>query len=159
MTTKTVQPAVKENLGKCYISKQASANLNGDDGMGESFWVNIISKNKAEVRNNCMCGLCVGDVIQFKSYKDDGVHHPREFVKVIERKSQLYGLRYSFPGIEDVKSKFPDDVQQFIWKIEKKGCRFECMVKGIAAVSRPIEMSEEDFFAFINSGPMTFTQG
>lgn len=158
--TKSTEPAksvpVQEQLGKCYISKLASAKLNGDDGMGESFWVSLLTENTAEVRNNCMCGLAVGDIIEFKSYKDDGVHHPREFVKVVERKSQLYGLRYTFEGIEEVTNKMPKNVQDFLWKIEKKGCRFEGMVKGMAAVSRPNTMTEDEFFEFINSGPITF---
>ena len=159
MTTATTKAApITEQLGKCYISREVSAKLNGDEGMGESFWVNVIGKNKAEVRNNCLCGLAVGDIIQFKSYKDDGVHHPREFVKVIERKSHLYPLRYTFEGIEEVTNKIPDKIQDFIWKIEKKGCRFEGVVKGIASVSRPNEMDEKDFFEFINDGPITFSK-
>lgn len=153
---KTDKP--KEDLCKCYISGKVAAKIQrAEQGTGETFWINKLSDTTAEVRNNCLCGLCVGDIIEFKSYEDDGEHHPRELVKVIERKSQLYGMSYTFEGIDQIDGKLPDNIQDFLWKIESRGCRFEGVVLGVAALSRPTTMNEEAFFELINSGPMTFT--
>lgn len=156
---KTTKKADKpeENLCKCYVSSKTAGELDGSgNGCGESFWINKLSATRAEVRNNCLCGLCTGDIIEITEHGPSGWNN--EVVKVIERKAELYGLQYTFEGIDQMKGKFPKDVQEFIWKIENKGCRVEGAVKGVATVSRPNTMTEEAFFKLLNSGPMTFTQ-
>ena len=153
-TKKTDKP--EENLCKCYISSKTADELDGSVlGMGESFWINKLSATRAEVRTNCLCGLCVGDIIEITENGPSGWKN--EVVKVVERKAELYGLRYTFDGIEKMERKFPQNVQEFIWKIEGKGCKFAGVVIGIATVSRPNTMTEKAFFELLNSGPMTFT--
>lgn len=159
MPIKTKKPAepVKEELSRCYISKEKSAELNNDEGMGEGFWIKKLTPTTAEVRNLLMCGLGVGDIIVIKSYpEDDGVHHPNEFVRVEKRVCEIWGLRYTFPGIENVQGKFPDDIQKFINELREKGIKFEGMCKGMAALQRPLEMTVPDFKALLNSGPIQF---
>lgn len=164
VSKKPVQPP-PEQFGKVYISSQMAGTLIGCDpseACGESFWVVILDKEKntAEVRNNCLCGLCVGDVIEFEEYlEDDGVHHPREFVKVIRRVAEAFRLYYTFPGLKGMTfgDKFPEDCQKHIWKIEKKKIRFEGSAPGLAIISKPVDMSDEELFSILNSGPMTFS--
>jgi len=159
---KTVIPAKKtppkeeDKLSRCYISKPKSAKLNGDDGMGEGFWIQKLTPTTAEVRNILMCGLGVGDIIVIKSYPDDGIHHPNEFVRVKKRVCEVCGLRYTFAGIEKFEGKFPDEIQKFINELRNKGIKFEGMCKGIAALQRPLEMSVPDFKALLSSGPIQF---
>lgn len=153
-TKKAEQP--EEDFAKCYISSKTAGELDGSgDGCGESFWIKKLSATKAEVRSNCLCGLCVGDIIKITENGPSG--RANEVVKVINRKAELYALAYTFDGIDKMKGKFPREIQEFIWKIEKKGCLVEGVVTGIASVSRPNTMTEEAFLKFINSGPMTFT--
>lgn len=155
--TATKPDKAEENLCKCYISSETAGKLDGSgEGSGESFWINKLSATRAEVRNNCLCGLCVGDIIEITEHGPSGWKN--EVVKIIERKAELYALKYTFRGIDEVEQKFPKDVQEFISKIENKGCRVEGVIKGIATVSRPNTMTEEAFFNLLNSGPMTFTQ-
>jgi len=159
--TKKAAPP-QENFGKVYISAEQAGKLDGSgDGMGESFWVVLLDeKNTPEVRKHCVCGLCVGDVIEFKEYvEDDGIHHPREFVKVIKRVAEAFGLYYTFPGLKGKTSgdKFPEDCQKHLHMLNEHNIKFEGMVPGLASVSKPVEMSDEKFFALLNSGPMTFS--
>lgn len=146
----------QENLCKCYVSRDVAGKLDGSgNGTGESFWINKLSAKRAEVRNNCLCGLCVGDIIEIVENGPSGWKN--EVVRLVERKAELYGLRYTFDGIEKMNRKFPKNIQEFIWKIKSKGCQFEGVVKGVATVSRPNTMTKEAFFNLLNSGPMTFT--
>lgn len=154
--TQKIKPA--ENLARCYISKPKSAELVGDGGMGETFWINKLSDTTAEVRNNCLCGLCVGDIINIKTYDhDDGIHHPNEFVSVNKRKYKAFHLHYTFDGM-DKSDKFPKKINDFINKLREQDIRFEGMVKGMAAMSYPVDMDDDDFLHKINSGPMQFSQ-
>ncbi len=157
-TKSTVEKTDKheKNSCKCYISSKTAGEIDGSGkGSGESFWINKLSATRAEVQNNCLCGLCIGDIIEITEHGPSGWNN--EVVKVIERKSELYGLQYTFDGIDQMESKFPKNIQEFIWKIESKGCQVEGVIKGIATVSRPKTMTEEAFFSLLNSGPMTFT--
>jgi hypothetical protein len=153
-TKKAAEP--EENLCKCYISSKTAGELDGSgEGTGESFWINKLSATKAEVRNNCLCGLCVGDIIEITEHGPSGWNN--EVVKIVEKQSKPYGYNYDFPGM-DKSDVFPKKIANFIHGLQKKGVRFEGVVKGTAIISRPKTMTEEDFFTLLSSGPMTFTR-
>lgn len=145
----------QENLCKCYVSRDVAGKLDGSgDGTGESFWINKLSATRAEVRNNCLCGLCVGDIIEIVENGPNGWKN--EVVKLVERKAELYAYKYDFPGM-DKTEKVPKEVNEFFHSIEKKGIRIEGVVKGVAMLSRPKTMSIKDFRANLKGGPVTFT--
>lgn len=146
----------QENLCKCYVSSKTAGELDGSgQGSGESFWINKLSATRAEVRNNCFCGLCVGDIIEIIENGPNGWKN--EFVKLVERKAELYAYKYDFPGM-DKTDKFPKEVAEFIQSIKEKGIRFEGVFKGVAMLSRPKTMSLKDFRASLKGGPVTFTE-
>lgn len=136
----------QENLCKCYIPP--------NKGGGESFWINKLSATRAEVRNNCLAGLCVGDIIEIVENGPSGWKN--EFVKVIEKQAKPYAYKYDFPGM-DKAEKAPKEVSDFFRSIEEKGIRIEGVVKGVAMLSRPKTMSLKDFRANLKGGPVTFT--
>lgn len=136
----------QENLCKCYIPP--------DKGGGESFWINKLSATRAEVRNNCLAGLCVGDIIEIIENGPSGWKN--EFVRIIEKQAEPYVYGYDFPGM-DKTAEFPKQVAEFFLSLEKKGIRIEGVIKGIAMISRPKSMSVKEFRENLNSGPVTFT--
>jgi hypothetical protein len=147
-------------MGKCYINSKMAGKLDGSgQGMGESFWVEVLTKNTAKVCNNCMCGLCIGDIIEFKAYKNDGIHHPREFVKVKERVAEAVAVRFTFPGMDDIEhgGKFPEDAQKQLNELRNAGLKFECMVRGIGIFAKPTKMSDSKFESLLSGGPIQFS--
>ena len=148
-------PAEKEDLCKCYISRDVAGKIDGSgDGTGESFWINKLSPTRAEVRNNCLCGLCVRDIIEIVENGPNGWKN--EVVSVVERQSEPYTYKYDFPDMEN-SAKFPKECSEFISNLQNKGIRFEGMVKGLAMLSRPKTMTVNDFEENLKGGPITFT--
>lgn len=148
----------RKMLSRCHISAQQACDLSNEaDCLGEGFWITLVSDDLARVENILLCGLGVGDIIRVRSGDIDKEEHPNEFVELVERKSNVVVMQFTLHGYDSLPDKFPSDARAFIEILKHLDIKCEAMMAGLMAIQYPLDMSEEKFLGYVNSGPFVFS--